>query len=173
MVLPTFFGPPHMCAVCIDFKDRVWLVRDWEGLKYDRSRRFRSLSHQYPTKSHSTKMPKNAHIGPQIWSILSIYQNDLESLPKVRYTNWKNSEILRKLRNSEPGGVSASLPRKIATFKAVGKTKMWQKTLLLWSYNCVKAYVGGLRRWKQISLDWFSMWIWVCVRLWSMASLPL
>ena len=22
MVLPTFFGPPHMCAVCVDFKDR-------------------------------------------------------------------------------------------------------------------------------------------------------
>ena len=23
MVLPTFFGPPHMCAVCVDFKDRA------------------------------------------------------------------------------------------------------------------------------------------------------
>jgi len=22
LVLPTFFGPPHMCAVCVDFKDR-------------------------------------------------------------------------------------------------------------------------------------------------------
>ena len=23
LVPPTFFGPPHMCAVCVDFKDRA------------------------------------------------------------------------------------------------------------------------------------------------------
>ena len=50
---------------------------------------------------------KNAHIQPQILSILPIYQNDSESPPKVCYIKRKNSEILSKLRNSEPGGGSA------------------------------------------------------------------
>ena len=48
----------------------------------------------------------NAHIQPQFWSIWSIFPIDSESLPEVRYINWKNSEILGKLKNSEPGGAS-------------------------------------------------------------------
>ena len=49
----------------------------------------------------------NAHFQPQIWSIWPIFPNDSESLPKVCYINWKNSEILSKLRNSESAGGSA------------------------------------------------------------------
>ena len=50
---------------------------------------------------------RNTHFQPQIWSIWPIFPNDSESLPKVCYINWKNSEILSKLRISEPVGVSA------------------------------------------------------------------
>ena len=42
---------------------------------------------------------KNAHIQPQICSILPIYQNDSESLPKVCYIDWKNSEILSRVES--------------------------------------------------------------------------
>ena len=34
-----------------------WLVGVWEGLKWDWSHWFWTLSHQYPTRSHSRKMP--------------------------------------------------------------------------------------------------------------------
>ena len=50
---------------------------------------------------------RNAQIQPQIRSIWPIYPNDSESLPKVCYIKRKNSEILSKLRNSEPAEVSA------------------------------------------------------------------
>ena len=36
MVPPTSFGPPHMCAVCVDFKDRGWQcdwIDSWPGRK--------------------------------------------------------------------------------------------------------------------------------------------
>ena len=49
---------------------------------------------------------RNTHFYPQIWSIWPIFPNDSESLPKVCYINWKNSEILSKLRISEPVEVS-------------------------------------------------------------------
>ena len=50
---------------------------------------------------------KKTHFQPQIWSIWPIFPNDSESLPKVCYIKRKNSEILSKLRNSEPAEVSA------------------------------------------------------------------
>ena len=49
---------------------------------------------------------KKTHLQPQIWSIWPIFPNDSESLPKVCYIKRKNSEILSKLRNSEPVGAS-------------------------------------------------------------------
>ena len=49
---------------------------------------------------------RNTNSQPQIWSIWPILPIDSESLPKVCYINWKNSENLSKLRNSEPGGAS-------------------------------------------------------------------
>ena len=49
---------------------------------------------------------KKTHFQPQIWSIWPIFPNDSESLPKVCYIKWKNSEILSKLRNSESVGGS-------------------------------------------------------------------
>ena len=52
---------------------------------------------------------KKFHFQPQIWSIWPIFPNDSESLPKVCYINWKNSEILSKLRISEPVEVSGLL----------------------------------------------------------------
>ena len=56
---------------------------------------------------------KKFHFQPQIWSIWPIFPNDSESLPKVCYKNWKNSEILSKLRISEPAEVSdCNLPKK-------------------------------------------------------------
>ena len=60
----------------------------------------------------STFQVKEIHFQPQIWSIWPIFPNDSESLPKVCYIKRKNSEILSKLRNSEPVGVSASLIQK-------------------------------------------------------------
>ena len=50
---------------------------------------------------------KKTHLQPQIWSIWPIFPNDSECLPKVCYIKRKNSEILSKLRNSEPVEVSA------------------------------------------------------------------
>ena len=56
---------------------------------------------------------RNTNSQPQIWSIWPIFPNDSESLPKVCYINWKNSEILSKLRISEPAEVSdCNLPKK-------------------------------------------------------------
>ena len=52
---------------------------------------------------------RNTNSQPQIWSIWPIFPNDSESLPKVCYIKRKNSEILSKLRNSEPVGASARL----------------------------------------------------------------
>ena len=49
---------------------------------------------------------KKTHFQPQIWSIWPIFPKDSESLPKFCYIKRKNSEILSKLRNSEPVGVS-------------------------------------------------------------------
>ena len=51
---------------------------------------------------------KKTHFQPQIWSIWPIFPKDSESLPKFCYIKRKNSEILSKLRNSEPVEVSAS-----------------------------------------------------------------
>ena len=51
---------------------------------------------------------KKTHFQPQIWSIWPIFPKDSESLPKFCYIKRKNSEILSKLRNSEPVGVSGS-----------------------------------------------------------------
>ena len=50
---------------------------------------------------------KKTHFQPQIWSIWPIFPKDSESLPKFCYIKRKNSEILSKLRNSEPVEVSA------------------------------------------------------------------
>ena len=49
---------------------------------------------------------KKTHFQPQIWSIWPIFPNDSESLPKVCYIKWNNSDILSKLRNSESAGGS-------------------------------------------------------------------
>ena len=49
---------------------------------------------------------KKTHFQPQIWSIWPIFPKDSESLPKFCYIKRKNSEILSKLRNSEPVGAS-------------------------------------------------------------------
>ena len=49
---------------------------------------------------------KKTHFQPQIWSIWPIFPKDSESLPKFCYIKRKNSEILSKLRNSEPVEVS-------------------------------------------------------------------
>ena len=49
---------------------------------------------------------RHTHFQPQIWSIRPIFPNDSESLLKVCYIKRKNSEILSKLRNSEPVEVS-------------------------------------------------------------------
>ena len=40
---------------------------------------------------------RNAHIQPQFWSIWSIFPNNSESLTKVCYINWKDSEILSRV----------------------------------------------------------------------------
>ena len=40
---------------------------------------------------------KNANSQLQIWSSLPIYPNDSQSLPKVCYISWKNSEILSRV----------------------------------------------------------------------------
>ena len=54
---------------------------------------------------------RNTHIQPQIWSFWPIFPNNSESLPNFCYINWKKSEILSKLRNSEPAGVSGPRAR--------------------------------------------------------------
>ena len=41
---------------------------------------------------------------------IPLFPIDSESLPKVCYINWKNSENLSKLRISEPGGASGLHP---------------------------------------------------------------
>ena len=48
--------------------------------------------------------------------IWPIFPNDSESLPKVCYIKQKNSEILSKLRNSEPAGGSVSRRKKVSPY---------------------------------------------------------
>ena len=59
---------------------------------------------------------RNTHFQPQIWSTWPIFPNDSESLPKVCYIKRKNSEILSKLRNSEPAGGSVSRRKKVSPY---------------------------------------------------------
>ena len=50
LILQTFFGPPHMCAVCVDFKDRAvryHLAPDSGGKKLCVTERSFSTTNQY------------------------------------------------------------------------------------------------------------------------------
>ena len=92
------------------------------------------------------------HFQPQIWSTWPIFPNDSESVPKVCYINWKNSEILSKLGNSEPGGVStpAIFWSGIFLWEGVGEIKQRQWCQFLrWVANA--RLVGDVfhQSWRQ------------------------
>ena len=73
-----------------------------------------------PSKCNKT------HFQPQIWSIWPIFPNDSESLPKFCNIKQKNSEILSKLRNSEPVEVSASITSKSQKkFRIGSQVRYW------------------------------------------------
>ena len=89
---------------------------------------------------------RNTHFQPQIWSIWPIFPNDSESLPKVCYINWKNSEILSKLRNYESAGGS-ELHRNVAACSKVYNTFT---VLCFWGYLTWQAWgrVRGRSGWR-------------------------
>ena len=114
-----------------------WLVRVWDGMKWDGSHRFWTSSHQCPTRSHSTKMPH--HSAKSDWEQVKGH-GDIETAASK--THKLSSHFISRCFRS-------TLPVKKSSHKQVPSPS--EKSF--WKFNCFRQkYLKSLllRHWYEI-----------------------